>query len=100
MSTEMTPDVQAGLSVVAPLSVGELAAVLVKHYGLHEGQYDLQIEFQIGTGAVGPDPRSLLPGALIGLSRVGLVLSQATGPTTVDAARVNPRRKMRGKLST
>ena len=74
----------------ASLSLRELAAVLVKHYGLHEGQYDLVIEFQIGTGVVGPTQAPTL-GAIVGVSRVGLIPATADGPTTVNAAMVNPR---------
>jgi len=76
-----------------PLSMRELAAVLVKHYGIHEGRFDLAIEFQIGVGGVGPDPENRLPGAMIGVHKVGLMPSKADGPTTVDAAEVNPAKK-------
>lgn len=71
----------------------DLAAVLIRHYGLHEGLYDLLIEFQVGVGAVGPDPTALTPGAMIGVSRVGLIPSRSKGPTTVDAAIINPTKK-------
>lgn len=75
----------------------DLAGVLVKHYDLHEGHFDLLVEFQIGMGAVGPDPSALTPGAMIGVSRIGLMPSRADGPTTVDAAIVNPAKKSRRK---
>lgn len=80
--------------VEAPLSMRELAAVLVKHYGLHEGYYNLLVEFQIGTGPVGP-PSSVTPGAIIGVSKVGLMPASECGPMTVDAAEVNPLKKAR-----
>lgn len=51
----------------------DLATLLTKHYGLHEGAYDLMLEFQIGIGAVGPDVDYLVPGAAIGVSRIGLM---------------------------
>lgn len=76
--------------VEAPLSMRDLTAVLIKHYGIHEGRYDLLVEFQIGMGAVGPDPASATPGAMIGVSRVGLMPAKGNGPTSVDAALVNP----------
>lgn len=82
-----------------PISLRDLASVLVQHYGLHEGRYDLLVEFQIGVGAVGPDPSSLTPGAMIGVSRVGLMPSKDDGPTTVDAAIVNPAKKPRKKAA-
>jgi hypothetical protein len=69
----------------------ELAAILVKHYDLHEGRYDLLVEYQIGMGAFGPDPASTTPGAMIGISKVGLMPAQGDGPTSVDAAIVNPK---------
>ena len=76
--------------VESPLSMRDLTAVLIKHYGIHGGRYDLLIEFQIGMGAVGPDPASLIPGAMIGVSKVGLMLAKGDGPTSVDAVIVNP----------
>jgi len=78
----------------------DLASVLVKHYGLTEGIYDLVVEFQIGTGAVGPDQGNLVPGAMIGVSKVGLVPTTKQGPNTVDAALINPTKKLRKKATT
>jgi hypothetical protein len=86
------------IPVEVPLSMRDLAGVLVKHYGIHEGLFDLLVEFQIGAGAVGPDPTALTPGAMIGVSRVGLMPSKVEGPTTVDAAIVNPAKKPRKKI--
>lgn len=83
--------------VDALLSMRDLASVLVKHYGIHEGRFDLLVEFQIGMGAVGPDPTALTPGAMIGVSRIGLMPSKTDGPTTVDAAIANPVKKSRKK---
>lgn len=68
----------------------DLTILLIKHYGIHEGCYDLLVEFQIGMGAVGPDPASLTPGAMIGVSKVGLMLAKENGSSSVDAGLVNP----------
>jgi hypothetical protein len=55
----------------------ELSQVLAKHYGLPEGTYDLRIEFQIGTGPVGPaDDR--LPGMVLGVKSIGLGRARIT----------------------
>ena len=89
LTTDPSP---APTPVVSPLSMRDLTAVLIRHYGIHEGCYDLLVEFRIGMGAVGPDQTSLTPGAMIGISRVGLVPSQSDGSTTVDAAIVNPEK--------
>lgn len=88
-----TDDLAVGLQPVPvepPLSMRDLTTVLIKHYGIHEGRYDLLIEFQIGMGAVGPDPASLNPGAMIGVSKVGLMPAKGNAPTSVDAMLVNP----------
>lgn len=78
----------------SPLSMRDLATILVKHYALHEGRYNLLLEFQIGAGDVGPDQASQTPGIMVGISKVGLVPAPPVdGPTTVNAAIVNPLKK-------
>jgi hypothetical protein len=78
----------------------DLTEVLVKHYGIHEGNYDLMIAYQIGMGAVGPDSASISPGVMIGISQVGLMASPNVGAATVDAAIINPAKKQRKKQTT
>lgn len=99
MPTDNTNTAPTPTPVETPLSLRDLAAVLVKYYGLHEGRYDLLVEFQIGIGAVGPSPAALTPGAMIGVSRIGLIPSSVDGPATVDAATVNPAKKVRRKAA-
>lgn len=76
-----------------PLSLKELAAVLVRHYGLTEGLYDVLVEFKIGVGAVAPSDEPRIPGAIVGVSRVGLnpVTEASTNAAVVDAAEVGTR---------
>lgn len=97
MSIESKPPEQQPVPVDAPLSLGDLAVLLVKHYGLSEGTFDLMLQYQIGAGAVGPDQEHLVPGVMVGVSQVGLVPSTIVGPTTVDASLVNPTAKPRKK---
>ncbi|MDP2325604.1 MAG: hypothetical protein Q8N51_16475, partial [Gammaproteobacteria bacterium] len=80
----------APIPVKAPVSMNELTTILIKHYGLHKGRYDLLVEYQIGVGPVGPNPASLVPGVMFGFGRVGLLEAKGDGPTSVDAAVVNP----------
>jgi len=90
MSTD-TPDL--ALPPVAtgkPLTMKEVAALLVKHYDLHEGKFDLLLEYQFGAGAFGPTPETVNPGVMIGISKLGLTQSAQPGPLTVDAAEINP----------
>lgn len=77
------------------MSLADLAVVLIKHHGITEGLFNASIEFNIGVGEMGPTPDSVLPGAMIGVSRVGLAKAVQPGPNTVDAAKVNPAKKTR-----
>lgn len=99
MSATDTVGVLPERPVEAPLSMRELAEVLVKHYGLHQGCYTLIVEFQVGTGAVGPTRESTVPGAMIGVAKVGLMPTTEAGPTTIDASVVNPAKKPRKKVA-
>ena len=97
MSTEDPLTEQRLSPVKPPLSMKELASLLVKHYDLRAGTFDLMVEYQLGTGAVGPDKEHLLPGLMIGIAKVGLVPSAKSGPVTVDAGEVNPPPKTKRK---
>lgn len=99
MSTEASVPDQKPTPVESPLTMKELASLLVRHYGIKAGTFDLMVEYQLGTGAVGPDNERLLPGLMIGIARVGLVPSPRPGPTTVDAAEANPQLSTRKKLT-
>lgn len=76
-------------------SLPEVAELLIKHHNLHEGLYELSLQFQIAVGGVGigKSPENILPGAMIGVSAIGLSRSEKKGPNTVDAAKVNPLKK-------
>ena len=95
MSTETTvPDLKR-TPVESPLNMKELSTLLIKHYEIREGTFDLMVEYQLGTGAVGPDSEHLLPGLMIGIAKVGLVPTSSANALTVDAADVNPAPKTR-----
>lgn len=90
----MRTEAQAVMSTapsIDPLNMRQLTEELIRHHGLTEGLFDLLVEFQIGTGAVGPDKDRLLPGAMIGLARVGLSPAKVRGPNTLDAAELQPQ---------
>lgn len=75
------------------LNVKELTELLIKHFDIKEGQYDLVVEFGIGVGKVGPDDQTSLPGVMVGVSKVGLALATNAGPNVVDAKSVQPKKK-------
>lgn len=70
-----------------PLPLKEVAELLVRHYGLRDGLWELALEMQVGVGQVGALPDAVFPGAIFGVSRVGLARVTVAGPRTVDAAK-------------
>lgn len=81
-----------GQELVATHDLREITELLIKHHELHEGMYDLAIEFQIAVGGVGMDSSSILPGVMLNIRRIGLTKATKIGLTTVDAAEVNLRK--------
>lgn len=71
------------------LSLRELTEVLIRHFGYRDGLYALSVEFKIATGQVGPSAADLLPGTIVGVSRVGLLKIEKPGHNTVDASEVS-----------
>lgn len=71
----------------------ELAELLIKHQGIHEGFYELSIEFQMAVGGVGiaPSPEHVMPGAMLGVSRIGITKVPINTPLSVDASQINPQ---------
>ncbi len=74
----------------ATFSLRELTEILIKHNEIHEGFYNLSFQFQMAVGAVGPSEESSYPGAMIGISKIGIVKMDKKNVHTVDAAEVNP----------
>jgi hypothetical protein len=85
MSTEQLKNEQK-----ISFSLRELTEIIIKHKGLHEGLYNMSIGFNIGFGAVGQTQESMFPGAMIGISKIGIVQVDKKNIHTVDAAEVNP----------
>lgn len=80
-------------AVGQPLTLKEVTELLVRHYGLHEGNYNLSMEFRIGTGTFGPDQEERYPGAFFTIVKIGLTKADEPNQNTIDAAEVNPKRK-------
>ena len=79
--------------VLPPLGLRELTEVLVRHYGLSEGQYDLLVNYQIGAGMFGPVAGEAGPGVAVSLQQIGLSKSPSPNHLTVDAAKVAHKKK-------
>ena len=87
----------APIPVAEPLRLKDLAAVLVRHYGLTEGMYEPMVEFTIGVGSMGPTPDTVTPSAIVSISRVGLIKVEHETPNSVDAASHSTRKSSRKK---
>ena len=77
------------------VSLKEIAELLIKHQNIHSGIFQLTFEFQVAFGGVGPRPEEVVPGASFGISRIGLAPSPIENHLTVNAAVINPRKKLR-----
>lgn len=87
------------------LNLTDLTTLLIRHFDIHEGIYQLNINFVIGVGGIPASSDAtarVLPGAMVGID--GIALSKITDdqemsrlPNLVDAAEVNP--KPRAKMA-
>ncbi len=73
----------------------ELTTLLIKHEGIHEGHWAIQVEFGLGAGNFplgAPDKSTieLTPAAIVGVTKIGIRRQDEPNPLTVDAAQVNP----------
>lgn len=88
LPTEQTPVQQT-----STLSLKELATILIKHHGYHEGFYEIGLQFNIAVGAVGPEPSKVSPGAVLTVEGISLASCTETSPLAVNAATVNPMKR-------
>ena len=82
-----------------PISLRELAVILIKHFDFHEGFYEVGVQFNIAVGSVGPDATQIAPGAVLTVGGVGLSKCPESSPLAVNAAEVNPLRPIPKKKS-
>jgi hypothetical protein len=71
----------------------EVAELLIRTQGLHEGSWALSLQFSVSIGNFGVAPAEGKPGALIVVDSLQLVRQtnpQPGTPNVVDAAKVNP----------
>lgn len=68
----------------------ELVTLLIKHQGIHDGQWQLLINFGFGAANVGPSPSEINPTAMIQIGGIGIQRTNESTGLSVDAAEVNP----------
>jgi hypothetical protein len=86
-----------GPGSVPAISLKTLGEILVRHFNLHEGRWEVSVSFQVGFGGVGP-PDKLSPGVILGLQGIGLSRITHETANAVDAAELNPRGEMQAKV--
>ena len=69
----------------------EVVEALIKHQGLHEGIWQLYIEFGIAAANVPTGEDQILPAAIVPVKTIGLYKTEQESPLSVDAAKVNPK---------
>jgi hypothetical protein len=70
----------------------EVVEALIKSAGVHEGKWQLLVQFGIAAANMGPTPSEVVPGAAVLITSVGLTRATSESPESLvaDAAIVNP----------
>jgi hypothetical protein len=79
-----------------PITLEQLGELLVKHYKLNEGLYQLSIEFGLGVGNVMLEKGTFFPGIIAGIKKFNLVPVEGEpveGTIIIDAGKVNPKKQ-------
>jgi hypothetical protein len=85
------------------MTLNELVEMIIKKVDVHEGQWGLLLELQLGIGSYGPSPDQTFPGAAVTIRQVGIQKVDANSPPPnpgaimVDAAQINPKQKTKPK---
>ncbi|WFP76351.1 hypothetical protein [Mesorhizobium sp. WSM4906] len=69
----------------------EVLEALVKQAGLHEGKWQLVLNFGLAAANMGPTPSQVVPGAAVAVAGIGLMKAVADSPEAlvIDAGEVN-----------
>ena len=68
----------------------ELAEVLVKQQGIHEGLWGVYVKFGINATNIGPTPKDIVPAAIVPILEIGIQRFKEENNLAVNAAIVNP----------
>ena len=79
------------------LDYQEVVEAVIKHQGLHEGIWQLHIEFGLGATNMATAPDQVSPVAIVPVKRIGITKVEKEGPLAVDASKVNPGPKTKKK---
>ncbi len=73
----------------------ELAALIVKEKGIHDGFWSIYVEFKIYGVNFEIPKGALSPAAVVPVPRIGIQRWERPNGLTVDAAKVNPAKRKR-----
>jgi hypothetical protein len=69
----------------------ELAVLLLKDQKIHEGHWQLAVNFGFGAANIGQSEAELAPAAVVPVLAIGIQRFPEKTPMSVDAAEVNPQ---------
>ena len=75
----------------------EVAIALIKQQDLHEGIWTVSLKFGIAAAFGGPTEAEAVPTAMVPVLNIGLSKVDKEGLNSVDAAKVNPAKPLKGK---
>jgi hypothetical protein len=68
----------------------EVVEALIKKQGLHEGIWQLSVEFGIAAANIPTGQDQVSPAAIIPINKIGLLKVEVESSIATDAAKVNP----------
>lgn len=89
------PTKQDQPAVAREYELTELAELLIKTNGIHEGLYSVGFKFAVTIGSIETKADETYPGVTTVVQKAGLFEVEKMGPNVVDAAKVNPLKKPR-----
>jgi len=72
------------------IEIREVIEALIKNRDLHEGVWQLVVNFGLAGTNAGPNDMELRPAALVGIMKMGLMKAEKESGVALDAAKVNP----------
>ena len=72
------------------LNYKEVVEAMIKHQGIHEGLWQLYVEFGIAAANL-PIQNQVSPCAIIPIKKIGLHKVDKENPLTINASEVNPK---------
>ena len=79
--------------LIGRLGLPQITAILLRENNIHEGFYELSVEFGLAVGTFGAAGLAASPGVMCTVTALALRHCAEPNPLSVDAALANPRVK-------